>query len=53
MIQQWFIKANSANQAKEKTEIKLNELLHWIKTNGLHLTQIGKGYVKDGAKKLE
>lgn len=45
MIQQWFIKANSANQAKEKTEIKLNELLHWIKTNGLHLTHIGKGVI--------
>lgn len=30
MIQQWFIKANSANQAMEKTEIKLNELPHWI-----------------------
>lgn len=49
MIQQWLIKANSANQAKEKTEIKLNELLHWIKTNGLHLKHIGKGVICDEA----
>lgn len=49
MIRQWFIKANSANQAKEKTEIKLNELLNWIKTNGLHLTHIDKSVICDEA----